>query len=414
MTPFWRRSLWLLPILMPGPAHAAETRVPIEITFLPAPPDPAGFDVYSRADETTPWSRRRYEADATGGVATRLDCTGTTQVMIDPWDSRYSRPSDFCESDGVSLVAVYSAYARQLWDSETGAPLTDYAEALRPALQLALAPPEAPGVDIEGRGVAGGIAMAGYPTSPAAVSEDWDADADGSLSQDQLGDHDADADGSLSEDEFIAYSTETGGSLRDRLASALEAGDWAEAAATARQAQSLAVRAGDDRRVAALETLAAETSFRAAGVAIAGQGYFVPTPEGAVLSDTGRVLAARLDPADASGAVTTGVASAAAPRLATAGDLRGLAVYDADGMDIGEIEELVMTADGVVSVVSVGGFLGMGEKPVAIDLGALKPAGDGVIISEMGGADIKAMADYDFTGTPVPDDTRLREIWRRK
>ncbi len=95
----------------------------------------------------------------------------------------------------------------------------------------------------------------------------------------------------------------------------------------------------------------------------------------------------------------------------TAGDLKGVTVYDTSGMDIGEIEQLVATDKGVASVVNVGGFLGLGEKPVAIGLDALRPAGSGVIVGRMTGAEIEAMPEYDYTGEPVADDAKLRELW---
>ncbi len=54
----------------------------------------------------------------------------------------------------------------------------------------------------------------------------------------------------------------------------------------------------------------------------------------------------------------------------TAEDLTGARVYDANDDWIGEIGELVLSEDGQISqaVVDVGGFLGMGEKPVALPL----------------------------------------------
>ena len=50
--------------------------------------------------------------------------------------------------------------------------------------------------------------------------------------------------------------------------------------------------------------------------------------------------------------------------------LTGARVYGANDEDIGEISELLLTADGAIdrAVIDVGGFLGMGEKPVAVTL----------------------------------------------
>lgn len=54
----------------------------------------------------------------------------------------------------------------------------------------------------------------------------------------------------------------------------------------------------------------------------------------------------------------------------TSEQLTGAAVYGPDDQSIGEISDIVLTADGQVkgAVVDVGGFLGMGEKPVELDL----------------------------------------------
>lgn len=54
--------------------------------------------------------------------------------------------------------------------------------------------------------------------------------------------------------------------------------------------------------------------------------------------------------------------------------LMGVRVYGPNEEDVGEISELVLDANGTPAqvIVDVGGFLGMGEKPVAIDLTALQ------------------------------------------
>ncbi|WP_426035238.1 PRC-barrel domain-containing protein, partial [Cypionkella sp. TWP1-2-1b2] len=54
----------------------------------------------------------------------------------------------------------------------------------------------------------------------------------------------------------------------------------------------------------------------------------------------------------------------------TSEKLTGAKVYDATDAAIGEVANLVLSADGQVTqvIVDVGGFLGMGEKPVALPL----------------------------------------------
>lgn len=57
------------------------------------------------------------------------------------------------------------------------------------------------------------------------------------------------------------------------------------------------------------------------------------------------------------------------PTTLTAEQLQGAPVYDANDERIGDISELVVAADGTISeaVVDIGGFLGIGAKPVALN-----------------------------------------------
>jgi sporulation protein YlmC with PRC-barrel domain len=54
----------------------------------------------------------------------------------------------------------------------------------------------------------------------------------------------------------------------------------------------------------------------------------------------------------------------------TAEMLQGATVYDAQDANIGEVGDLILAEDGQVQnvIIDVGGFLGMGEKPVALSL----------------------------------------------
>lgn len=57
----------------------------------------------------------------------------------------------------------------------------------------------------------------------------------------------------------------------------------------------------------------------------------------------------------------------------TAEQLMGQSVYDANGNEVGDIGEVLMNGDGESTevVIEVGGFLGIGEKPVAVALADL-------------------------------------------
>ncbi len=85
--------------------------------------------------------------------------------------------------------------------------------------------------------------------------------------------------------------------------------------------------------------------------------------------------------ADTGAAATTGADAsadngfvAAMPEQITSENLTGASVYDATEQRVGEVSELILDPDGNAqqAVVDVGGFLGIGEKPVALDMTALK------------------------------------------
>ena len=65
----------------------------------------------------------------------------------------------------------------------------------------------------------------------------------------------------------------------------------------------------------------------------------------------------------------------------TADDLTGATVYGVNDEDVGEIRELLLADDGTLeqAVIDVGGFLGIGERPVAVTFDELQimQAGNG-------------------------------------
>ena len=73
-------------------------------------------------------------------------------------------------------------------------------------------------------------------------------------------------------------------------------------------------------------------------------------------------------------------------QLFLAKDLIGQTVYDPDNAKIGSISDLILSKDGKSAegfVIGVGGFLGIGEKAVALKLDRLKmtPEQDGSLSS---------------------------------
>ncbi|WP_324754622.1 PRC-barrel domain-containing protein [Roseovarius sp. Pro17] len=82
-------------------------------------------------------------------------------------------------------------------------------------------------------------------------------------------------------------------------------------------------------------------------------------------------------------------ADMAAVRQMTSEDLEGTTVYGANDESVGEIDALVVGDDGTISevVVNVGGFLGLGEKPVAVTFDELQ------ILQEQDGDDLRIYID---------------------
>ncbi|MGJ8624648.1 MAG: PRC-barrel domain-containing protein [Yoonia sp.] len=73
----------------------------------------------------------------------------------------------------------------------------------------------------------------------------------------------------------------------------------------------------------------------------------------------------------------------------TTQDLMDARVYGTNDADIGEISEILLTDDGKLdrAIIDVGGFLGIGEKPVAIAVSELQ------ILREDGGDDVRVYID---------------------
>ena len=65
--------------------------------------------------------------------------------------------------------------------------------------------------------------------------------------------------------------------------------------------------------------------------------------------------------------------------LITGSDFTGKRIYSKSGDDIGEVNDVLLSADGKVSAVilGVGGFLGMGEKNVLVDMRSIDMQRDG-------------------------------------
>ncbi|WP_372423533.1 PRC-barrel domain-containing protein [Salinarimonas chemoclinalis] len=99
---------------------------------------------------------------------------------------------------------------------------------------------------------------------------------------------------------------------------------------------------------------------------------------------------------DTAPGATTGALGISAV-FATADDLDDIMVWGADGEEIGEVEEVVVGADGTHYIVlEVGGFLGIGDDDVAIPMDRFAARGDeGLVLVSMTEEELEQMAEYE-------------------
>jgi sporulation protein YlmC with PRC-barrel domain len=94
-------------------------------------------------------------------------------------------------------------------------------------------------------------------------------------------------------------------------------------------------------------------------------------------------------------------------KVMAASDFIGKRVYTRNGDDIGEVNDLIVTDNGAVQAVilGVGGFLGLGEKDVAITMQAIQMQPDG------GGTRLVVDASKEqLTNAPDYDRTRRKYL----
>jgi sporulation protein YlmC with PRC-barrel domain len=94
-----------------------------------------------------------------------------------------------------------------------------------------------------------------------------------------------------------------------------------------------------------------------------------------------------------------GAAPLASPQTGTAGELQDIGdmrVVGADGEGIGEVEDVLIDSTGRVVAVSVeaGGFLGMGDRDVIMQLDSLELRGD-EFATTLTREEVEALPDWD-------------------
>lgn len=102
-------------------------------------------------------------------------------------------------------------------------------------------------------------------------------------------------------------------------------------------------------------------------------------------------------------------------QVMSANDFIGKTVYDRAGNDIGDVNDLIISGDGQIQAVilGVGGFLGMGEKYVAVNTSSVQMVQDGNttrLVVEASKQALQAAPAYDKSnrryaiGSGVPAD----------
>lgn len=116
-------------------------------------------------------------------------------------------------------------------------------------------------------------------------------------------------------------------------------------------------------------------------------------------SDTGTSPSPATSGAAASGAA----AGSAATTDASAGEsfqakMKGKSVYNENDEKIGDVKDLVLSSDGKAThvIIGVGGFVGVGEHPVAIPFDEVKHSGDKLTLQGYTKDQLKEMPAYEY------------------
>lgn len=128
----------------------------------------------------------------------------------------------------------------------------------------------------------------------------------------------------------------------------------------------------------------------------AGRDGAAPVAPGATApARTAAATTGAMTPATtAPGGATTASTSATGPM--TAARLRGMDIYSQDNQKLGDVDRVVQTTDGKSFVlVGFGGFLGIGERKVAIPVEQIASRGDRLVVTSLTNDQLKALPAYD-------------------
>ncbi|NDV87982.1 hypothetical protein GTW51_14855 [Aurantimonas aggregata] len=88
------------------------------------------------------------------------------------------------------------------------------------------------------------------------------------------------------------------------------------------------------------------------------------------------------------------------PTTVAASEIIGRNVVNGADEDLGEVERLVFVDQRIYAVLSEGGFLGLGEREVALPLDAMSMRGDELLLRGMTDEDIEALPEFDASSAP--------------
>ena len=90
-------------------------------------------------------------------------------------------------------------------------------------------------------------------------------------------------------------------------------------------------------------------------------------------------------------------------------ELIGMDVAGADGEVIGQVDNFALQGESIVAIVGIGGFLGLGEHEVALELGDMTYDGERLVLSQMSEEQLREMPEYDETqANYLPQEQTLR------
>lgn len=196
---------------------------------------------------------------------------------------------------------------------------------------------------------------------------------------------DDNGDGFVSKQEYVEKCGKAGGTAQS------------DDAATA---QFAALDADRDQKLSADEfkTSAKTSADASAGASSGSSGATVATP-GQTRADMKADMKADTKvaaPSAPKSAAMDAKPAASAPTGVEAQRIIGMDVINAEGKEVGEVKDLVLDQQQVAhAVVSVGGFLGIGAKEVAVPFEQLRVGQDNVtLMSESTEAELKQMPEY--------------------